>query len=50
MDFEPKIAGMCYFSDVPPPLTTKTKTFVDKIKKENNGKRRRRKKAELGLN
>ena len=27
-------------------LSTKTKTFVDKIKKENNGKRRRRKKAE----
>ena len=27
-------------------LGTKTKTFVDKIKKEDNGKRRRRKKAE----
>ena len=27
-------------------LSTKTKTFVDKIKKEDNGKRRRRKKAE----
>ena len=30
-------------------LSTKTKTFVDKIKKENNGKRRRRKKAETWI-
>ena len=30
-------------------LSTKTKTSVDKIKKENNGKRRRRKKAETWI-
>ena len=30
-------------------LSTKTKTFVDKIKKENNGKRRRRKKSETWI-
>ena len=30
-------------------LSTKTKTFVDKIKKENNGKRRRRKTAETSI-
>ena len=30
-------------------LSAKTKTFVDKIKKENNGKRRRKKKADTWI-